>query len=112
MHSLMHTYKHTHKHAHMHRHVHTVAKDIKYGVWSPKTDVYGDIDGGFPLVVFDATMDNTVVLSPMNSFMSANQISFTEDVSGYKVLTFGPISSIDEVREFSGSDNAQDQQGT
>ena len=106
MYSLMHTYKHTHKHAHMHRHVHTVAKDIKYGVWSPKTDVYGDIDGGFPLVVFDATMDNTVVLSPMNSFMSANQISFTEDVSGYKVLTFGPISSIDEVREFSGSDNA------
>lgn len=52
---------------------------------------------GIPLVVFDSTMDNTVVLSPMNSFMSANQITFTDDQTGDKVLTFGPISSVNEV---------------
>lgn len=74
-----------------------MAKDIKYGVWSPETGVYGDIDGGFPLVVFDSTMDNTVVLSPLSSFMSANQITFTDDQTGDKVLTFGPISSVNEV---------------
>ena len=78
-------------------HTHSVAKDIKYGVWFPETGVYGDIDGGFPLVVLDSTMDNTVVLSPMNSFMSANQITFTDDQTGDKVLTFGPISSVNEV---------------
>ena len=48
-------------------------------------------------MVFDSTMDNTVVLSPMNSFMSANQITFTDDQTGDKVLTFGPISSVNEV---------------
>lgn len=80
-----------------HTHTHSVAKDIKYGVWSPETGVYGDIDGGFPLVVFDSTMDNTVVLSPLSSFMSANQITFTDDQTGDKVLTFGPISSVNEV---------------
>ena len=37
------------------------------------------------------------MLSPASTFMSANQYSFKDDQTGETVLTFGPMSSIDEV---------------
>ena len=57
------------------------------------------MDGGFPLVVFNSAMDTALVLSPATNFMSANQYSFKDDQTGefQTVLTFGPMSSIDEV---------------
>lgn len=75
-----------------------MASKSKIGVWSPDGDgVYGDIDGGFPLVVFDSTMENTLVLSPLNTFMSANQMTFLDMTTGEKLITFGPLNSIDIV---------------
>ena len=74
-----------------------VAAVVKIGRWSPTTGIYGDVDGGFPLVVFDSKMENTVVLAPLIDFFIANQISFTDSITGERVLTFGPISSVEEV---------------
>ena len=71
---------------------------IKIGVWG-HDDVYGKLDGGFPLVVFDKAMSEAVVLSPLNTFMSANQMSFTDQNTKEKALTFGPLSSIDSVSD-------------
>ena len=78
-----------------------MAANINIGKWSPSDDIYGDVDGGFPLVVFDSKLENTVVLSPWNAFMAANQISFTDSTTGGKVLSFGPLGSITEVSESS-----------
>ena len=75
-----------------------VAAFMKIDKWSPDTPVYGDIDGGFPLVVFDSEMENAVVMAPATDFMSANQATFTDPVTGEKTLAFGPLSSITEVR--------------
>ena len=75
-----------------------VAAFMKLGKWSADTSIYGDIDGGFPLVVFDSEMENAVVLSPAGDFMAANQATFKNDKTGEKTLTFGPLSSITEVR--------------
>ena len=75
-----------------------MAKDIKIGKWSSGLgDVYGNVDGGFPLVVFNADMDAAMVLSPATTFMSATQYSFKDDITNDTVVTFGPMSSIDEV---------------
>ena len=77
--------------------LYTVAAFIKVDKWATNTAIYGDIDGGFPLVVFDSEMENAVVLSPSSDFMSANQATFMNDKTGEKTLTFGPLSSITEV---------------
>ena len=74
-----------------------VAAFIKIDRWSPDIPVYGDIDGGFPLVVYDSVMENAVVLAPGEEFMAANQATFTDDKTGEKTLAFGPLSSITEV---------------
>jgi hypothetical protein len=75
-----------------------VAKDIKIGKWSSDPgDIYGNVDGGFPLAVFNSAMDTALVLSPATTFMSANQYSFKDDQTGETLLTFGPMSSIDQV---------------
>ena len=75
-----------------------MAKDIKIGKWSSNPgDIYGNVDGGFPLVVFNSTMDTALVLSPATTFMSVNQYSFKDDQTGETLLTFGPMSSIDQV---------------
>ena len=61
----------------------------------------GQLDGGYPLVLFnmfDSLMTEASVLSPLNTFMSANQYSFKDDQSGDTFVTFGPMSSIDTVR--------------
>ena len=70
---------------------------MKIDKWSADTPVYGDIDGGFPLVVFDKVMENAVVMAPATDFMSANQATFTNNSTSEKTLTFGPLSSITEV---------------
>jgi hypothetical protein len=74
-----------------------MAAFMKIDKWSPDTPVYGDIDGGFPLVVFDSEMENAVVMAPATDFMSANQATFTDPVTGEKTLAFGPLSSITEL---------------
>ena len=75
-----------------------MAKDIKIGKWSSSLgDVYGNVDGGFPLVVFNADMDAALVLSPATTFMSATQYSFKDEQTNETVITFGPMSTIDEV---------------
>ena len=75
-----------------------MAKDIKIDKWSSNPgDIYGNVDGGFPLVVFNSAMDTALVMSPATTFMSANQYSFKDDQTGETVLTFGPMSSIDQV---------------
>ena len=79
-----------------------MAKDIKIGKWSSTLgDVYGNVDGGFPLVVFNADMDTALVLSPATSFMSATQYSFKDEQTNETVMTFGPMSSIDKVSYYS-----------
>ena len=72
---------------------------MKFGLWSQGDDnVYSAMDGGFPLVFFDSTMTNAVVLSPLNSFMSATQTSFTNNMTKEEALTLGPLGSINDVR--------------
>ena len=41
-----------------------------------ETPAHGDLDGGFPSVIFDEVMDTAVVLSPATTFMSAMVDSF------------------------------------
>ena len=72
-------------------------KETKIGKWASQMPVYGDLDGGFPLVIFNKAMDTTLVLSPATTFMSATQYSFKNIQTGDMTLTFGPMSSIDEV---------------
>ena len=70
---------------------------IEIAEWTPKKGVYGSVDGGFPLVVFNEDMDAALVLSPATTFMSATQYSFQDKQTNETVITFGPMSSIDEV---------------
>ncbi len=76
--------------------LHAVANELKVGVWG-KDDVYSNIDGGFPLVVFDKAMTKAMVLSPLNTLMSANQMRFTDSNTKDKMVTFGPLNTIDMV---------------
>lgn len=72
-------------------------RETKIEKWSSQTEVYGDLDGGFPLVIFNEAMDTALVLSPATTFMSATQYSFKDPRTGDMTLTFGPMSSIEEV---------------
>lgn len=74
-----------------------VASLTKFGKWSSAEGVYGSIDGGFPLAVFDSEMKNAVVLSPLSTFMSAAQTTIKSETTKDSFLTFGPLSSIDTV---------------
>ncbi len=68
-----------------------------------KDPVYSNVDGGFPLVVFDKAMSKAMVLSPLNTLMSANQMSFTDPTTKKNMVTFGPLNTIDTVRTCAGS---------
>ena len=70
---------------------------IEIAEWTPDKGVYGNVDGGFPLVVFNSAMDTALVLSPATTFMSANQYNYQDDQTKDRIITFGPMSSIDEV---------------
>ena len=59
--------------------------------WLPDAELYDDDDGGYPLVVFDSDMSNTIVVSPLNTFM-ASSVTYTSPSVG-----FGIISSVDNV---------------
>ena len=63
------------------------ATEIERG--SSQTQVYGGLDGGFPLVIFSEAMDTALVLSPATTFMSATQYSFKDPQTGNMNLTFG-----------------------
>ncbi len=76
-----------------------VARFMKFGRWSSSEAVYSDLDGGFPLVVFDSDMETAVVLSPLNTFMAASQTSFTNQKTNETAITLGPLSTIDTVSE-------------
>lgn len=69
---------------------------MKFGKWAQGENVYGELDGGFPLVVFDSKMKTAAVLSPMNTFMTALQTSITSKKTNDTMLTFGPLSTIVE----------------
>ena len=60
-------------------------------------EIYKGMEGGLPLVVFDSDMENTVVISPQNTFMSAHHEVFKPD--GYTVPVFatGILGSVDTV---------------
>ena len=75
----------------------SVTDTIEIAEWSPEKGVYGKVDGGFPLVVFNADMDTALVLSPATTFMSATQYSFQDNQTNETIVTFGPMSSINEV---------------
>ena len=62
-----------------------------------ETPAHGDLDGGFPSVIFDEVMDTAVVLSPATTFMSAMVDSFKDELAGDMTITFGSMSSINEV---------------
>ena len=65
--------------------------------WTPDKGVYGKVDGGFPLVVFNSAMDTALVMSPASTFMSATQYNYQDNQTKDTIITFGPMSSINEV---------------
>lgn len=65
--------------------------------WSPSVPLAGGIDGGTPLVIFDSAMQNTVVISPANTFMTASQSTWQPKTSSSPAVGFGIISSVDTV---------------
>lgn len=67
--------------------------------WPPLKGIYQNLDGGFPLAIYNQAMDTTVVLSPATTFMSSTLNSFKDPQTNDTSLTFGPMSSIDEVFE-------------
>ena len=81
----------------MHTSFNLATSSIKIAEWTPDKGVYGEIDGGFPLVVFNSAMDTTLVLSPASTFMSATQYSYKDSQTKDTIITFGPMSSINEV---------------
>ena len=68
------------------------------GLWSHNASIYHGVDGGFPLILFDSVMENTIVLSPYNTFMSAGT-EFKASTRGSNNATFGfgILSSVDAV---------------
>ena len=73
--------------------------DVQIGQWSSDVVIQHGADGGFPIVLFDSAMQNTLVISPYNTFMSAG----TEFVPPSKNsqtdahLDFGILSSVDGI---------------
>ena len=78
-----------------------MAAVLKFGKWSSTEDVYGTVQGGFPLVVFDSDMKVAVVLSPFNTFTSANQATFLSAEDQQNLVSFGPLASINNVSKLS-----------
>ena len=50
-------------------------------------EIYNNVDGGFPLAIFDSKMENTLVISPQNTFMSGHQTTWKPE--GYDVPVWG-----------------------
>ena len=73
------------------------AQFVSVDEWSPGVPLNGGIDGGTPLVVFDSDMQNTIVISPANTFMAASQSTWQPKTSSSPAVGFGIISSVDTV---------------
>ena len=72
-------------------------KSTQIGQWTPDVEIYHGVEGGFPLILFDSVMDNAIVISPFNTFMSAGT-GFTASTNDSKpTIGFGIISSVDSV---------------
>ena len=67
------------------------------GQWSPGVEIQHGFDGGFPMVLFDAMMENTLVLSPFNTFMSAGTDFIASADNSSTMVNFGILSSVDSV---------------
>ena len=59
------------------------------------------------LVVFDKAMSKAMVLSPLNTLMSANQMSFTDSNTKKNMVTFDPPNTIDTISACSLFSSAQ-----
>ena len=73
------------------------ASDVHVHEWSPDEDIPGGYDGGVPLVVFDSALENTVVISPANTFMSASQATWSPESSKSPAVGFGISGSVNDV---------------
>jgi len=73
------------------------ASDVHVHEWSSDETIPGGYDGGVPLVVFDSALENTVVISPANTFMSASQASWSPKSSKSPAVGFGITGSVSYV---------------
>ncbi len=72
--------------------------DTQIGQWSSDVVIHHGADGGFPIVLFDSTMQNTLVISPLNTFMSVGTDYVTsKDPKKDSYLSFGILSSVDSI---------------
>ncbi len=70
---------------------------MKFGSFNTTTPVYSNIDGGFPLTVFDNKMENTLVISPLDTFMSASMASYIPSGSKVPIFGLGIVSDVTSV---------------
>lgn len=74
------------------------------GRWTPEDNIFHGVDGGFPIALFDHKkryileifMQNALVMSPLNTFMSAATTSWLVD-DETPALGFGIISTVDKI---------------
>ena len=72
----------------------------KFGPLNSVDEVYGSIDGGFPVIFFDKQQLNTLVVSPSNNFMNFNQDTWKSN-KNQNVIGFGPIAALNKVSNVS-----------
>ena len=64
----------------------------------PKSSLSSSEEGSFPVVLFDEAMENAIVLSPLNTFMSSLQATWKTS-PGQEVFGFGIMDSVNEIPE-------------
>ena len=74
-----------------------MAATVKVDKFSSAKPVYSNKDGGYPIAIFDSKLENTVVLSPQNTFMSAMQTSFFPKSYNVPIFGFGILGMVDSV---------------
>ena len=60
-------------------------------------EIHSRMDGGLPVAIFDSKMENTVVISPQNTFMSSHQQIFTPSGSSTPIFSTGILGSVNTV---------------
>ena len=72
--------------------------DIVIGKLSSSiSSIYNKVDGGFPLVIFDSELENTLVISPQNTFMSGHQVTWKPQNYTVPVWGSGIIGKVDMI---------------
>ena len=61
------------------------------------SSIYNRVDGGFPLVIFDSELENTIVISPQNTFMSGHQVTWKPQNYTVPVWGSGIIGKVDMI---------------